>query len=237
MSHNMVVHLIIIHFKNPELSSTTNIFGDYAGNITSIFICLLLLLLLFFCAFCFQPISFVVAQHYIPALSSLDWEAGKHLGEVDSKRTGELGTEGWVDERTICMSSHFLTECWRKEQWQSNHERAVWASNHSWQTTLKEDAPDWGSVCVCVYMCKYVCVQVPLSLCIITDIQGVSMSSTDCVFIMCLIWQKSKCGGRHSHLSETHTFLLIWPRYVLSGIFFLPQTLSVEWQDTRNVFK
>lgn len=95
MSHNVVLHLIIIHFQNPELSSRTNKFGDYAGNIISIFICLLLLLLLPLCAFLFHPHFFVISQHlYLSSLASLDLEARKHLWEVDCKRRGELRSGG-----------------------------------------------------------------------------------------------------------------------------------------------
>ncbi len=157
MSHNMVLHLIIIHFKNPELSSTTNIFADYAGNITSIFICLLLLLLLLFCAFFFHPLFFVVAQHCTSPLFHL-WigreETFRRSWFEENRRVGEWRTTRWTDK---CMSSHFLTECWRKGKWQRNHERALWASKHSWQTTLKDDAPDQGE-CVCTR--EGVCAQV-----------------------------------------------------------------------------
>lgn len=136
----MALHLIITRFQTPELPSTASSFSDYAMNSTSKFICLLLLPLLL-CAYLFHPFVCHIAPHCTFPPFHLPFGKQKNICEALILRELKEGGIGWTDK---CVCSRFLTERWRKQQWQGNHEKAPRASKLNWQTSLKYDAFDQG---------------------------------------------------------------------------------------------
>lgn len=229
MSHNMALHLIIIHFQNPELSSTTNIFGDYAGNITSIFICLFFLPLLLFCAFCFHPLSSAIAQHCTSPVFHLPaGKREKHLQEADSRGTAESGSEGWLDEQT---------NVWVLIFWLNAEERSsdsIIMRNHC-RLQNKDDRQLWkmmhltrGSVCMCSCSC------VSLFLCFCWYLSFKHVSSLFCIYYTSQnrchwvvdnihICQKHKLSELSWALRQASRFLFFLFRFLF--FVFLPRLL------------
>lgn len=216
MSHNMALHLIIIHFQNPELSSTTNIFGDYAGNITSIFICLSFLPLLLFCAFCFHPLSSAIAQHCTsPVFHLLAGKREKHLQEADSRGTAESGSEGWLDEQT---------NVWVLIFWLNAEERSsdsIIMRNHC-RLQNKDDRQLWkmmhltrGSVCVCVVVVVFP------SFCVSADTWVLSMCLPYFAFIIHLKTDVTEWWTTFISVRNTNSLSLVGPWDKQVGFFFL----------------
>lgn len=182
MSHNMALLLIITHSESPELSSTANIFGDYAWNITSIFICLLLLLLLLLCAFLVSFFLVIDPQYTSPLLHLSFGKKTNILRGADSKQPWSSMREGWVNEQTnVCVLILWLNAQGKRS------DRVIMRKHCRLQNTA--DRHLWnmmhltGGVCICEQLhislcyhwclsCKYVFTWLCFIICNLTDVKA-----------------------------------------------------------------
>lgn len=171
MNHNMLLHLIIIHFQHPRtiihnrhiwwLCQNNNIYIYPPHSPPTTFLMCSSLSFLFFCFFVVAQI--VALFLFIFGLGSMEKKTKKkkRLKAAGAKGSGALRGERmdrWTDK---CMSSQFVSERWGKDQWQRNHrQQQCRLQNTAGRQLWKMTHPVRGSVCACVYTCM--CVRAPV---------------------------------------------------------------------------